>query len=81
MKTPDEIKRGLEVCSANADCNQCPYVERSCIDSLIQNALAYIRQLEEDRDILRALTVQLSARNNELTMENLALAMRSKKGG
>lgn len=46
-KTPEEIKKGLEICSKKkSDCNKCPYNERSCVDSLLPNALAYIQHLE-----------------------------------
>ena len=46
MKTPEEIKKGLKICSKNAECNQCPYVDSACVDTLLRNALAYIQQLE-----------------------------------
>lgn len=54
MKTPDEIKRGLEHCvSSIYVCEDCPYescngVTRicTCVDELEVDALAYIQQLE-----------------------------------
>lgn len=52
MKTPDEIKKGLECCSCNLnDCNGCPYDGMPCNDlELERDALAYIHQLERERD-------------------------------
>lgn len=56
MKTPDEIKTGLEVCASGAEfgCIDrfCPYGyledEGECCDSVLCNdALAYIHQLED----------------------------------
>lgn len=51
MKTPDEIKRGLEACIAG-ECNSkritCPYRKAGdCTTAVVVDALAYIRQLEE----------------------------------
>lgn len=55
MKTPDEIKKGLECCLKNAldPCIGCPY-ERIGDDEwkcgLNADALALIQQLEAERD-------------------------------
>jgi len=54
MKTPDEIKRGLECCVSSIHvCEDCPYEScngvtrrRTCVDELEADALAYIQQLE-----------------------------------
>lgn len=51
MKTPEEIKKGLECCSISHDyCGtECPYncyANGSAKLSLLKDALAYIRQLE-----------------------------------
>ena len=48
MRTPEEIKRGLECC-IDGDCDSCPYYEakKDCGDRLKLDALAYIRQLED----------------------------------
>lgn len=48
MKTPEEIKKGLECCSYNMnDCNGCPYDGMPCNDlELERHALEYIQQLE-----------------------------------
>ena len=46
MKTPDEIKKGLERC-AYATCNGCPYAEEGCATNReMIDALDYIQQLE-----------------------------------
>lgn len=52
MKTPEEIKKGLEMCSGMdnyAYCKKCPYSEDDCddCDEMAQDAIAYIQQLEE----------------------------------
>ena len=47
MKTPDEIKKGLECCTIPL-CAVCPYDgEESCIEKNNEDALTYIQQLEE----------------------------------
>lgn len=50
MKTPEEIKKGLEVCIGKCVGNKphCPYhtCGDGCMDSMNRDALAYIRQLE-----------------------------------
>ena len=56
-KTPDEIKKGLEICNSSMDCNDCPYLSNrfcipSCKCSRNADALAYIQQLETERDAL-----------------------------
>lgn len=62
MKTPAEIKKGLECCYGDKErrlCEKCPngvmvegYSELICtdFDSLGENALTYIKQLESERD-------------------------------
>jgi hypothetical protein len=58
MKTPDEIKKGLECCASIANCaDGCPYhvivegsfgcEEMGCEDGLLPDALAYIQKLEK----------------------------------
>lgn len=46
MRTPDEIKKGLE-CHINPSCDRCPY--EAILDCRGKNAdaLEYIRQLED----------------------------------
>ena len=48
MKTPEDIKRGLECCAIRKTCKGCPYDEKTaaCMNTLEAEALAYIRQLE-----------------------------------
>ena len=58
MKTPEEIKIGLE-CSSNCSdqgmkCRECPYQPLDCPD-LHADALAYIQQLETDKEQLEGL--------------------------
>lgn len=59
MKTPEEIKRGLMVCSnLEGSCEECPYKpeikeELACsIGIMKKDALAYIEQLEERIDLM-----------------------------
>lgn len=50
MKTPDEIKKGLECCNTFNDCQECPYDKAdgswACTVERNADALAYIVQLE-----------------------------------
>lgn len=50
MKTPEEIKKGLERCGVlDGDCENCPFDDGPkllCVDRLRKDALAYIQQLE-----------------------------------
>ena len=49
MKTPEEIKKGLELCSVGnmRECMQCPYpIGFECFEQPMKDALAYIQQLE-----------------------------------
>ena len=56
MKTPDEIKKGLGSCSADechGDHVDCPYIGNVlCIREICYDALAYIQQLEREKDAL-----------------------------
>lgn len=49
MKTPEEIKKGLEICGDVKchDCRGCPYDGTTCDNELNNDALAYIQQLEQ----------------------------------
>lgn len=63
MKTPEEIKRGLE-CSSNCSdqgmkCRECPYQPLDCPD-LHADALAYIRLLEERCERWRRVAEELN---------------------
>lgn len=59
MKTPEEIKKGLECCAEVGRCiNECPYNEDwhpECVIKKSRDALAYIQQLEQERDELAKL--------------------------
>lgn len=58
MKTPEEIKKGLECCILETDdtslidhCRACLYRSTGlCFRHLLEDALAYIQQLERERD-------------------------------
>jgi len=54
MKTPEEIKMALKGCKAFSSCSRCPYFGPSDMLSCKQrrnaDALAYIQQLERERD-------------------------------
>lgn len=45
MKTPDDIKKALEMCAYEQRCDNCPYGGVDCAD-LETDALEYIKQLE-----------------------------------
>ena len=50
MKTPEEIKMGLESCNKSA-CKRCNYLEiGDCVNKMCRDALAYIKRLERERD-------------------------------
>lgn len=60
MKTPDEIKKALECHQDGRACHYCPYeqvrtfsvdgVTFGCTRYLVTDALAYIEQLEAERE-------------------------------
>lgn len=79
MKTPDNIKKGLEHCAEDG-CKKCPY-EDDCnmadgFSALADDALTLIRRQEADLDTLRQFTTELSARNEELRNAKTTLALR-----
>ena len=49
MRTPEEIKKGLECCK-NGECEDCRYLDGSdswsCVGRLIKDVFAYIQKLE-----------------------------------
>lgn len=65
-KTPDEIKKGLEVCGLeNASCNsvgRCPYESEFCDYGLIlkADAIALIQQLESDKQQLEGMLTHMN---------------------
>lgn len=62
MKTPDEIKKGLEICSSRGDCAKCPYPEGECFSDLVEkDAHGYILQLENHIGELTEKVTQLEA--------------------
>ena len=63
MKTPEEIKKGLECCIKACDCdNNCPYMpEINCTLAQRQDALAYIQQLEKINADFAERTARLEA--------------------
>lgn len=68
MKTPEEIKKGLQRCSGENlyTCSaECPYDSASgiavnCISNMAADALAYIRQLEHSYDVHRQIIEELN---------------------
>lgn len=61
-KTPEEIKKGLERCKNGAHCNSCLSVYHCQVEA---DALAYIEQLESERDaVVEVLKKLLIYENN-----------------
>ena len=55
-KTPEQLKIALEMCNKippERDCRRCPYytIDISCLRYLRQDALEYIRQLEQPKPV------------------------------
>lgn len=53
MKTPNEIKKALECCNEEGRCHECPYDptgDHNCNCQKNDDAMAYIQQLEAQRD-------------------------------
>jgi len=75
MKTPDEIKNGLECCVQGNVCRKnCPYGGSPhgivvCTANLSRDALAYIQQLEAANDELLTKVKQLTAKCRQLERE------------
>lgn len=66
MKTPDEIKKGLEHCTIDeADCTGCTYrdecMEEYDVAPIQRDALAYIRRLEQINADFAERTAQLES--------------------
>ena len=94
MKTPEEIKKGLECCMDYQSCaeygeSKCPYNDvTKCMEALLADALAYIQQLEMDNDRLdKAVTeatellrsgVELVSKRNKELEAQLAQVEREK---
>lgn len=52
MKTPEDIKKGLECCKSNPTCSVCPYYNEDDCKVMESDALAYIQQLEQEKTAL-----------------------------
>ena len=51
MKSPDEIKKGIAHCGSAISCYGCPYWDGDdCNGRMEKDAVAYIQQLEAERD-------------------------------
>lgn len=81
MKSPDEIKKGLEQCvkaeSSETGCRGCPYI-MSCVkeedpDSIMADSLSYIQQLESDNESKQKRIDELESRLAQVEKENAAL--------
>ena len=66
MRSPDKIKKGLECCQDYQSCTkydetQCPYYDvKGCVDTLLADALAYIQQLESDKQQLEGMLTHMN---------------------
>jgi hypothetical protein len=74
MKTPDEIKKGLECCSKpphEGPCQECPYAPNNgyCAEIKSSDALALIQQLEEQNAELLKKVEQLQAERDSAVSE------------
>lgn len=66
MKTPDEIKKGLECCT-HGTCDSCPYAEDGCTSDREKiDALEYIQQLERQIGELTEKVAQLEKERDAL---------------
>ena len=72
MKSPDEIKKGLEICSCDEDrdkCVRCPYFDGTCrndLNAIEKDALALIQQLEAQNAELIKIIEQLQTVGSEM---------------
>ena len=59
MKTPEEVKKGIECCVMGSRCGcHCPFYDKNhnvyqCTGNLVDDALAYIAQLEETISLMK----------------------------
>lgn len=61
MKTPDEIKKGLECCT-HGTCIECPYAEDGCASNReMIDSLEYIQQIEKHIGEFTNMVAQLEA--------------------
>lgn len=68
MKTPDEIKKGLN-CNNIDHCNECPYDGLDCAKHVDQDALSYIQQLEVDNESKQKRIDELESRLAQVERE------------
>lgn len=78
MKTPEEIKKGLDCCQTIVRCAVCPYhdigdIVAECTAQLSENALAYIQQLESGNESKQKRIEELESRLAQVEKENKAL--------
>ena len=65
----EQIVKALECCSVNEGCADCHYWENfKCINFLLRDALALIRELTEENERLQG-ALKAEERHNELAME------------
>jgi hypothetical protein len=71
MKSPDEIKKGLECCAISyADCNnECPYKSDCDGSQILKDALALIQQLEATVSEKEKVVAELSGKIGQLEAE------------
>lgn len=75
MKSPDEIKKGLEICSCDEDrdkCVRCPYFDGPCrndLNAIEKDTLALIQQLEATVSEKEKVVAELSGIIGQLEAE------------
>ena len=74
MKTPDEIKKGLEQCANTQTCEKCHYRD-DCMElysnkPLTQDALAYIQQIENKLKLTNGTKEKVQMKTVDMAREN-----------
>ena len=83
MKKPDEIKKGLNVCAHDLNCNSCPYKGFRCTANLMQDAAEALQQKDDEKlamqrridnmqqhiDLLHGALNESERKNAKLTVE------------
>ena len=78
-RTPEEIKKGLECCSASQDCTQdnkpkCPYYEKdTCLIELLGDAIALIQQYESGMLVQAGVVATMREQAEKLEAEKAEL--------
>lgn len=78
-RTPDEIKKGLELCYEGIDCSECPYFmdcfrdDETPYGAVMPDALAYIQQLEATVSEKEKVVAELSGKIGRLEADNKLL--------